>query len=82
MSDQPVMRVIVPLSVLLDELRAIPDSIPVKTAITQMEEMRDLLRILTYGDDCHLESNGFCFPHGWFKNGQCPHARAKEIVAS
>lgn len=49
----------------------------------RIEEALELLRELIDPDVCWFDHHGYCQAHGWLTNdGQCPHARAKQLLAA
>lgn len=51
---------------------------------TENEQLRSLINdFVCEGDDCEFDHHGYCQAHSWFEiEQQCPHARAKEILAA
>lgn len=46
-------------------------------------EVRELIDDLTDPDPCEFDHHGYCQAHGWMRTEpRCPHARAKELLAS
>jgi hypothetical protein len=47
----------------------------------QRPDLEAIVRDLIDPDECDLDHHGYCQAHGWLQEGECPHARAKALLA-
>ena len=50
----------------------------------EITALRDVLSDLVARDDdpCYFDHHGYCQAHNWLQEGECPHARAKRLLAT
>jgi len=46
------------------------------------EELMDIINDLVDMGDCVYDYHGNCQAHGWFSDKECPHSRAKRVLAN
>ena len=46
------------------------------------EEFMDIINDLVDMGDCVYDYHGNCQAHGWFSDKECPHSRAKRVLAN
>lgn len=53
----------------------------IKPAIWASSVLVELIRDLSYDDECSLDHHGYCQAHNWLNDDECPHARAQRFLA-
>lgn len=48
----------------------------------EVDRLQNAIAYLTDPTPCWFDHHGYCQAHGWLTAGECPHARAKRLLAT